>query len=122
MLCTIGKSRAAMDCTASCPSPGQANTVSTITAPASRFAISSAEMVMTGVAAGKLTPILRMEAPVDPLRSKYAVLLVTARAPAGDVRYEDVKEQIRSLLTDRLTQQRYLDKLRRATLVDVRGV
>lgn len=78
--------------------------------------------VMAGVAAGKLTPILRMEAPVDPLRSKYAVLLVTARAPAGDVRYEDVKEQIRSLLTDRLTQQRYLDKLRRATLVDVRGV
>jgi len=78
--------------------------------------------VMAGVAAGKLAPILRMEAPVDPLRSKYAVLLVTARVPAGEVRYEDVKEQIRSLLTDRLTQQRYLDKLRRATLVDVRGV
>ena len=51
MLCTIGKSRAAIDCTASWPRPGQANTVSTITAPASRLAISSAEMVMIGVAA-----------------------------------------------------------------------
>ena len=78
--------------------------------------------VMTGISAGKLSPILRMEAPVDPLRSKFAVLLVTARVPAGEVRYDDVKEQIRTLLTDRLTQQRYLDKLRRATLVDVRGV
>jgi hypothetical protein len=62
-----------------------------------------------------------MEAPVDPLRSKFAVLLVTARVPAGEIRYEDVREQIRSGLVERLTQQRYLDKLRHATLVDVRG-
>ena len=76
---------------------------------------------LNGVAVGKLAPVLRMEAPVDPLRSKYALLLVTARVPSGQVRYEDVKEQIRNALTDRLTQDRYLDKLRRATLVDIRG-
>lgn len=77
--------------------------------------------VLAGVASGKLAPVLRMDAPVDPLRSKYAVLLVTDRIPAGDVRYEDAKEQIRQILAERLTQERYLEKLRRATLVDVRG-
>jgi hypothetical protein len=61
-----------------------------------------------------------MEAPVDPLRSKYAVLLITARTPAGEVRYEDVKEQIRGLLTQQLTNERYIERLRRATLVDIR--
>ena len=76
---------------------------------------------LAGVAPGQLAPVFRMEAPVDPLRSKFAVLLGTARVPAGDVRYEDAKEQIRQALVDRLTQQRYLDKLRRATLVDIRG-
>ncbi len=76
---------------------------------------------IAGVPAGKLAPIFRMEAPVDPLRSKFAVLLVTVRVPAGAVRYEDVKEQIRQGLVERLTQQRYLDKLRRASLVDIRG-
>jgi peptidyl-prolyl cis-trans isomerase SurA len=77
--------------------------------------------VLAGVPAGGLAPVMRMEAQVDPLRSKYAVLLVTARVPAGEVGYEEVKEQIRQGLIDRLTQQRYIDKLRRASLVDVRG-
>jgi peptidyl-prolyl cis-trans isomerase SurA len=76
---------------------------------------------LTGVPEGKLSPVFRMEAPVDPLRSKFAVLLVTTRLPAGEVRYEDAKEQIRQILTERLTQQRYIERLRRATLVDVRG-
>lgn len=76
---------------------------------------------IAGVGVDQLAPVFRMEAPVDPLRSKFAVLLVTARVPAGAVRYEDVKEQIRQGLTERLTQQRYIDKLRRASLVDIRS-
>ena len=88
--------------------------------PLERLPASYAE-VLAGVAPGQLAAVMRMETPVDPLRSKYAVLQVTARVPAGDIRYEDVKEQIRQGLTDRLTQQRFLDKLRRAALVDVRS-
>jgi peptidyl-prolyl cis-trans isomerase SurA len=76
---------------------------------------------IAGVGVNQLSPVFRMEAPVDPLRSKFAVLLITARVPAGEVRYEDVKEQIRQGLTERLTQQRYIDKLRKASLVDIRG-
>jgi peptidyl-prolyl cis-trans isomerase SurA len=73
-----------------------------------------------GIPEGKVAPVFRLEAAVDPLRSKYALLLVTARIPAGEVRYEDVKERIREGLSDQLTQQRYIDRLRRATLVEVR--
>ncbi len=75
---------------------------------------------MSGVAAGKLAPVFRLDAPVDLLRSKYVIALITERTPAGAVRYEDVKETIRSGLGEQLTTQRYTQKLRRATLVDVR--
>ena len=75
---------------------------------------------MTEVPQGKLSPVFRLDAPVDLLRSKYVIALITNRTPAGDVRYEDVKEQIRTGLAEQLTTQRYTQKLRRATLVDIR--
>ena len=49
--CTTRKSRARIDCTVTCPRPGQAKTVSTMTAPASRLEISSAATVITGMEA-----------------------------------------------------------------------
>lgn len=75
---------------------------------------------MAEVPQGKLSPVFRLDAPVDLLRSKYVIALITNRTQAGDVRYEDVKEQIRSGLAEQLTTQRYTQKLRRATLVDIR--
>jgi len=69
---------------------------------------------------GDLVPVFKLDAPGEPYRSKYAVLQITARRPAGDVRYEDVKEQIRRQLAEDLTDQRYLDRLRRSTYVDIR--
>jgi peptidyl-prolyl cis-trans isomerase SurA len=75
---------------------------------------------MAGVSVGKLAPIFRLDAPTDLLRSKYVVALITGRTPAGEVKYEDVKEDIRNALGEQLTTQRFTHKLRRATLVDVR--
>jgi peptidyl-prolyl cis-trans isomerase SurA len=75
---------------------------------------------LNGLGEGKVGPVFRLEAVADPLRSKYAVVLVTARVPAGEARYEDVKERIREGLSDQLTQQRYIERLRKATLVDLR--
>jgi peptidyl-prolyl cis-trans isomerase SurA len=69
---------------------------------------------------GDLVPVFKLDAPGDPLRSKYAILLITLRLPAGDVRYEDVKEQIRRQLAEDLTDRRYIDRLRRSTYVDIR--
>ena len=54
------------------------------------------------------------------LRRKYVVLEVTSRRTEGAIHYEDVKEQIRKKLSDDLATRRYLDRLRRATYVDIR--
>jgi peptidyl-prolyl cis-trans isomerase SurA len=54
------------------------------------------------------------------LRRKWVVLELTGRRSEGAIRYEDVKEQIRKKLSDDLAVRRYLDRLRRATYVDVR--
>lgn len=54
------------------------------------------------------------------LRRKWVVLQVTGRRSEGAIKYEDVKEQIRKKLSDDLAIRRYLDRLRRATYVDVR--
>ena len=75
---------------------------------------------LEGVPAGKVSRVFTLPAPGDPLRSKHVLLMVTELVPAGPVRYEDVKEQIRAGLSEELTQQRYIDKLRAATLVEVR--
>jgi peptidyl-prolyl cis-trans isomerase SurA len=54
------------------------------------------------------------------LRRKFVVLEVTARRTEGTISYVDVKEQIRKRMSDELGVRRYLDRLRRATYVDVR--
>jgi peptidyl-prolyl cis-trans isomerase SurA len=54
------------------------------------------------------------------LRRKYVVLEVTGRRTEGAIDYVDVKEQIRKRMSDDLGVRRYLDRLRRATYVDVR--
>jgi peptidyl-prolyl cis-trans isomerase SurA len=54
------------------------------------------------------------------LRRKWVILQVKGRRPEGAIRYEDVKEQIRKKLSDELAVRRYLDRLRRATYVDLR--
>lgn len=76
---------------------------------------------LEGIAAGKFSAVFRLDAPTDLLRSKYVIALVTERAPAGEVPYAEVKEQIRSVLSNELTQQRYIDRLRRGTLVEFRA-
>jgi peptidyl-prolyl cis-trans isomerase SurA len=54
------------------------------------------------------------------LRRKYVVLQVTSRRTEGVIQYVDVKDQIRKKLSDDLGVRRYLDRLRKATYVDVR--
>jgi ATP phosphoribosyltransferase regulatory subunit HisZ len=54
------------------------------------------------------------------LRRKYVVLEVTGRRTEGAIDYVDVKEQIRKRMSDDLGVRHYLDRLRRATYVDVR--
>jgi peptidyl-prolyl cis-trans isomerase SurA len=53
-------------------------------------------------------------------RVKYAVVVITARRPEGDVRYEDVRDKVRQQLGDQLGVRRYLDQLRKKAYVEIR--
>jgi peptidyl-prolyl cis-trans isomerase SurA len=53
-------------------------------------------------------------------RDQYVVLQVTGRRPEGEVRYEDVRDRIRDQLGQQLAIRRYLDRLRKATFVEMR--
>jgi peptidyl-prolyl cis-trans isomerase SurA len=72
------------------------------------------------IPAGGYTPVFRLESPTDPMRSKFAVAMITDRQQAGDFRYEDVKDRLRGQLGDQMAIRRYLDRLRAASFVDVR--
>ncbi len=75
---------------------------------------------LEGVPAGGVAPVFMLPA-ADPLRSKYVVAKVTSRAEAGDAKFEEVRDQIRKLLGEQLAIQRYIERLRQATYVEIRG-
>ena len=54
-------------------------------------------------------------------REQFVVLQVTDRRPEGDVKYEDVRDRIREQLGQQLAIRRYLDRLRKATYVEIRS-
>lgn len=54
-------------------------------------------------------------------RPKFAIIDVTGRQAEGDVTFEDVKETIKTRLSQELAEAHYVDQLRRATYVDVRN-
>ena len=51
---------------------------------------------------------------------KFDILKVTQRRPAGPPTYQDVRDQLRTSLSENIATQRYLDHLRSATYVDIR--
>ncbi len=65
-----------------------------------------------------LKPVLELGATNS--RPQFVVLDVTARQPEGEVTFDDVKDQIRSQLSQELGVRHYLDQLRRQTYIDFR--
>lgn len=65
-----------------------------------------------------LKPVIAVGA--DTPRSKFIVLEVTARKPAGELSFDDVKLKIRQTLADQLAIRHFIDQLRRQIYVDVR--
>ena len=53
-------------------------------------------------------------------RLRFVVLELTRRQPEGETTFDDVREQIRSKLSQDLGLQHYLDRLRRQTYIDIR--
>jgi peptidyl-prolyl cis-trans isomerase SurA len=52
---------------------------------------------------------------------QFVILQVTGRRPEGEVKYEDVRDRIRDQLGQQLAIRRYLDRLRKATYVEIRS-
>jgi peptidyl-prolyl cis-trans isomerase SurA len=67
---------------------------------------------------GTVVPVFKL--PADQ-RPQFVVLQVGRRRPEGEIRFEDVKDRIASQLSQQLAIRRYLDRLRRATYVEVRS-
>jgi hypothetical protein len=74
--------------------------------------------VIGEAASGTVLPVFTLPGPGG--RDQFAVLQVTGRRPEGDVKYEDVRDRIREQLGQQLAIRRYLDRLRKATYVEIR--
>lgn len=68
---------------------------------------------------GQLTQVFPLVA-VDTLRSKYAFALVSQKRGAGPLRFEDVRDQLRTRVGQDLALKRYMVHLRRLAYVDLR--
>lgn len=65
-----------------------------------------------------LKPVIELNAASS--RPQFAVIEVTNRQGEGPLTYEDVRERIRSDLSQQLGVEHYLDQLRRLTFIDIR--
>ena len=66
---------------------------------------------------GTVVPVFTIPAGA---REQFVVLQVIGKRPEGDIRYEDVRDRIREQLGQQLAIRRYLDRLRKATYVEIR--
>jgi parvulin-like peptidyl-prolyl isomerase len=69
---------------------------------------------------GAVVPLFKLPGPVS-YRDKYIVLKLVNRRSAGEVKYEDVRDQIRSGLGKDLAVQHYVARLRKNSYVEIRG-
>jgi peptidyl-prolyl cis-trans isomerase SurA len=76
------------------------------------------QKALTGDSSLGLKPLIIEGA--DTPRPKFIVLEVTARRPAGDLAFDDVKLKIRQTLSDQLAIRHFIDQLKRQTYVDIR--
>jgi peptidyl-prolyl cis-trans isomerase SurA len=68
---------------------------------------------------GTLLPVFTMAGQGG--RDQFVVLKVTSRRPEGAINYEDVRDRIREQLGQQLAIRGYIDRLRKATYVDIRS-
>jgi peptidyl-prolyl cis-trans isomerase SurA len=74
--------------------------------------------VIGTVDSGTVVPVFTLPSGA---REQFVVLQVTRRRPEGEVKYEDVRDRIRDQLGQQLAIRRYLDRLRKATYVEIRS-
>lgn len=76
---------------------------------------------IVGLDSAKVSQAFELPVVGHPLRSKWAVVEVIRRTPAGPHSYDDLKEQIRKLVGIQLGELDYITQLRNRTYVDIRA-
>ena len=72
---------------------------------------------------GYVSPVAPLESPMGGAnRTQYLIVQVTALRPEGEIRFEDVRDRLRKQLGEELAIQRYLERLRRGTYVEIRDL
>lgn len=74
--------------------------------------------ILADADSGTVVPVFTVPGPGG--RDQFVVLQVTDRRPEGEIKYEDVRDRIRDQLGQQLAIRRYLDRLRKATYVEIR--
>ena len=69
---------------------------------------------------GAITTVFRLAAS-DTLRSKWAFAVVSQKRAAGPLRFEDVRDQLRTRVGQDLALKKYMTHLRRLAYIDIRG-
>ncbi len=77
------------------------------------------QQAIQGVGPAEVSEVFEL-AGTGGLPSKFGFVRVLERAPAGDLRFEDSRDEVRSRLTEILTMQRYVDRIRSANYVEIR--
>ncbi len=81
------------------------------------------DTLLANADSGYVTPVTPLASPLgDPNRTQYLIVQVTARRPEGEIRFEDVRDRLRTQLSEELSIQRYLTRLRRGTYVEIRDL
>ncbi len=77
------------------------------------------QQAIQGVGPAEVSEVFEL-AGTGGLPSKFGFVRLLERAPAGDLRFEDSRDEVRSRLTEILTMQRYVDRIRSANYVEIR--
>lgn len=79
--------------------------------------------ILASADSGYVSPVVPLESPMgDANRTQYLIIQVTDRRPEGEIRFEDVRDRLRNQLGEELAIQRYLERLRRGTYVEIRDL
>ncbi|MGH7635654.1 MAG: peptidylprolyl isomerase, partial [Gemmatimonadaceae bacterium] len=75
---------------------------------------------IAGLDSSQTSEPFQLVVPDHPLRSKWAIVKLLRRSPAGPRSFDDLKEQIRNYVGNSLGEQDYINQLRARTYVDIR--
>jgi peptidyl-prolyl cis-trans isomerase SurA len=80
------------------------------------------QQAIVGVDSGQVSGVFALTVPGAPTPPKYGIVKVLQRVPAGPYPFDEIRENIRSVLGQSMGQQKYLAELRKKNYIDIRDL